>query len=128
MKRLIAFLLFFICLFGVAYADSSATPTDLDDLIEIDDENWGEIDIPFERKVYITVDEEPLHIGDLVTLTAVLVDFLPEDNVLFQWEYSADEEDWILIDDATEQIYTFILDEINVHNLYRVVVKLEGIK
>lgn len=44
MKKLIALFLAFICLFGFAFGGSPATPTDLnDDLVEIDDDDCGEI-------------------------------------------------------------------------------------
>ena len=125
MKKLIALIMFFICLFGsVAISDSSAaTPTDLE---EFDDDDWGYIGIPLERKVYVIIEKEPQFLGDTVTFVAVLVDFKPEDNVTFQWQYAIKQEDpdWILIDNATEQTYTFVLDETNIYYWYRVVVKV----
>ena len=126
MKKLVALLLALICLFGSAISESAATPTDLE---EIDDDDWGYIDIKFERKVYVSISGLPQY-GDTVILTAVLVDFLPDDIVTFQWQYALDKDstDWILIEDATEQVYTFILDDINIHYWYRVIVKLEGIE
>jgi hypothetical protein len=130
MKKLIAILFILICLFGTAYGESSATPTDLEEYeeyCEFEDDDWGYIDIPRERKVYIVIDKDPEYLGDEVTLIAVLVDFLPEDNVTFQWQYATENKentDWIFIDDANEQSYTFILDEINVNYWYRVMVKV----
>ena len=125
MKKLIALIMFFICLFGsVAISDSSAaTPIDLE---EFDDDDWGYIGIPLERKVYVIIEKEPQFLGDTVTFVAVLVDFKPEDNVTFQWQYAIKQEDpdWILIDNATEQTYTFVLDETNIYYWYRVVVKV----
>lgn len=126
MSKLIAFLLVFICLFGYAIGESVATQTDLYEII--DDDDWGQIDIEFERRVYIDIDKDPIHIGDTITLTAILVDFHPEDIVTFQWEYTIDESDWIFIDDATEQTYTFTLDDTNINYLYHVIVTLEGIE
>jgi len=129
MKKLIALLLAFICLFGYAIGDSPATPTDLDEGYEIiDDDDWGSIEIERERKVYVDANKTSYYFGDQVILVAVLVDFKPEDKVTFQWLYAVEEEaDWIFIEDATEQTYTFILDKTNYKNWYRVVVTLEGI-
>jgi hypothetical protein len=130
MKKLIAILFILICLFGTAYGESSATPTDLEEYeeyYEFEDDDWGYIDIPRERKVYIVIDKDPEYLGDEVTLIAVLVDFLPEDNVTFQWQYATENKedtDWIFIDDANEQSYTFILDAINMNYWYRVMVKV----
>ena len=126
MKRIILILLCFFLLVGVALGDSPATPTDLE---EIDDDDWGYIDIKFERKVYVSISGLPQY-GDTVILTAVLVDFLPDDIVTFQWQYALDKDstDWILIEDATEQVYTFILNDVNIHYWYRVIVKLEVIE
>lgn len=126
MKRLLAFILCLLCILNVAYSESPATQTDLYEII--DDDDWGQIDIEFERRVYIDIDKDPVHIGDTITLTAILVDFHPEDIVTFQWEYTIDESDWIFIDDATEQTYTFTLDDININYLYHVIVTLEGIE
>lgn len=130
MKKLIAILFILICLFGTACGESSATPTDLEEYeeyCEFEDDDWGYIDIPRERKVYIVIDKDPEYLGDKVTLIAVLVDFLPEDKVTFQWQYATENKedtDWIFIDDANKQSYTFILDEINVNYWYRVMVKV----
>ena len=129
MKKLIALLLAFICLFGIAIGESPATPTDLDEsLIEIDDDDWGEIEIEFERQVYIDIGYHILTIGDEITLTAILVNFKPNDIMTFQWEYSIEQNaDWVLIDDETKQTYTFILDETNRNYWYRVIVEWEEI-
>jgi len=125
MKKLIALLLALICLFGSAMSEP-ATPTDLDNLEQFDDDDWGYIEIKFERKVYISMNEGPKEIGDEIILTAVLVDFLEDDIVTFQWQYAIKLPDWIFIDDANEQIYTFILDESNLNYWYRVIVELVG--
>lgn len=120
MKKLMAFLLVFVCLFGYAIGDSLATPTDL---VEIDDDDWGSIDIEFPREVYIDISKDP---DDMVTLTAILVNFKQDDIVNFKWQYSTEQLDWIFIDDATEQTYTFMLDDTNMNYWYRVIVNLEG--
>ena len=123
MKKLMALLLALVCLFGSAVSESPATPTDL---IEIEDDDWGYIDIPLERKVYIIIDKEPAYLGDTITLYAILVDFLPEDEVSFNWQYALEKDntEWTLIEDAYEQSYTFVLDETNMDYWYRVVVKV----
>ena len=125
MKKLVALLLALIYLFGSAMSES-ATPTDLNEYEQFDDDDWGYIEIKFERKVYISMNEGPKELGDEIILTAVLVDFLEDDIVTFQWQYAANPPDWIFIDDANEQMYTFILNETNWNYWYRVIVELVG--
>lgn len=135
MKRLIIFLIcLFFCIFSVGAA-SDDTPIELEGEYEeyayFEDDDPGYIDIELERKVYITMDKEPEKLGDEVTLIAVLVDFHPEDRVKFQWEYAIETEGeivWILIEDANQQTYTLVLDDINITYQYRVIVELEGIE
>lgn len=126
MKRLLSFILCLLCILNVAYSDSPATPTDLGELEQFDDDDWGYIEIKFERKVYISMNEGPKTIGDEIILTAVLVDFKEDDIVTFKWQYAIKLPNWIFIDDANEQIYTFILDETNLNYWYRVIVELVG--
>ena len=121
MKKLIALLLALTCLFGSAMSDSPATPTDLEDYIEIDDDDFGYIEPELlERKVFLTWLTEPTSLYEEVTLIAVLMDFLPTDIYTFIWEYSVDEINWIEIEGEHEQMYTFIFDETNVHYYWRV--------
>ena len=79
MKRFVAFLLFLICSFGIAYGESFATPTDL---IEIADDDVGEITIPFERKVYLTILKNAEFYGDKMTLVLTLIDFKEDDQYI----------------------------------------------
>ena len=129
MKKLMALLLALICLFGSAVSESPATPTDLiEDYIEIDDDDFGHIDSELlERKVYLTWLTEPICYNEEATLVAILVDFLPTDICTFIWEYSEDGEQWNIIEDEYEQMYTFIIDETNVHYYWRVRVIWEEI-
>lgn len=128
MKKLVALLLALICLFGSAMSESLATPTDIEanELIEIDDDNWGEINIEFEREVYIDGPLSPVTIGDTVIFTAILVNFKESDNVQFYWQYTTNLEDWQSIEGANDQTYHFILTEENYNYWYRVLVKVEG--
>lgn len=124
MKKLMALLLALTCLFGSAMSESLASPTDLE---EFDDDDWGYIGFEFARKVFISLKEERLYsLGEDVTLIAVLMDFKPTDIVTFQWEYATDieEPNWIFIENATEQTYTFTLDETNMLYWYRIVVTI----
>ena len=66
MKKLIALLLFCICLISSAIGESIATQTDLDDA------DWGQIDIEFPRQVFLDIDKRPQFIGDTVSLVAIL--------------------------------------------------------
>ena len=127
MKKLIALLLALIYLFGSAVSESPATPTDLlEDYIEIEDDDFGYIDPELlERKVFLTWLTEPIYYNEEVTLVAILMDFLPTDIYTFTWEYSEDGINWIEIEGEHEQMYTFIIDEINVHYYWRVKVTWE---
>ena len=127
MKKLMALLLALIYLFGSAVSESPATPTDLlEDYIEIEDDDFGYIEPELlERKVFLTWLTEPSYYYEEVTLVAVLMDFLPTDTYTFTWEYSLDCENWIEIEGEHEQMYTFIIDEVNVHYYWRVKVTWE---
>ena len=127
MKKLIALLIALICLFGSAVSESPATPTDLiEDYIEIEDDDFGQIDPSLlHRQVFLQWLTEPSHLGEEVTLVAILIDFLPTDIYTFSWEYSLDYEEWIVINGEYKQTYTFILDNTNVHYYWRVKVTLE---
>ena len=123
MKKIIAFILIFSCICGYALAEDPATPTDL---YEIDDDDWGEITITFERQVYIVGPTGPVSIGDEITLTAILVNFKPEDILEFFWQYSTDEENWYYVEaNGNEQTYTFIITLDNYQYWYRVIVRWE---
>ena len=129
MKKIIA-LFCILCLLSCAYGDMPATPTDLQDFIELDDNDFGTIDeslLP--RQVYLQWLKEPLFIGEEVTLVAILINFLPTDNYTFLWEYALNEQEankniWHIIENANEQIYTFTLNNENCHYYWRVQVTL----
>ena len=126
MKKIIALILIFMCICGCAIGEEPATPTDLEDYIEIEDDDFGYIEPELlERKVFLTWLTEPSYYYEEVTLIAVLMDFLPTDTYTFAWEYSEDCENWIEIEGEHEQMYTFILDETNVHYYWRVKVTWE---
>lgn len=127
MKKLIALLIALICLFGSAVSESPATPTDLieEELVEIDDDDWGEIDIEFERQVFLTIGKDPQYLGDEMILIATLVNFKPEDNYEIFWQYSTDENLWIPIDGEHEKTLTVIIDKNNYDYWWRVSVKME---
>lgn len=128
MKRLLVLLFCFISLINVAYGNAPATPTDLEDYIQIEDDDFGCIEFPLERKVFLQFLKEPSYLGEEVTLVAILMDFRPMDIYTFIWEYSEDGETWYLIPNENEQTYTFTLDETNVHYSWRVQVILEEIQ
>ena len=123
MKKIIVFILAFICICTCVFAENEATPTDL---VEFEDDDWGEITITFERQVYIDGPEGPFTMGDELTFTAILVNFKPEDIVQFFWQYAVDHNlDWQYIEGENEQTYTFILTADNSGYYYRVIVKWE---
>ena len=121
MKKLIALLLVCICLISSAIGESIATQTDLDD------DDWGQIDIEFPRKVFLDINKRPQFMGDTVSLVAILINFKDTDKITFYWQYTTDlSADWNDIQDEHAQTYTFILNDINLHYWYRVIVKWEG--
>ena len=122
MKFIALILVFVLCFIGSAISESVATPTDL---IEIEDEDWGTIEIQFERRVFISTDKEPQYLGDEMILVATLIDFQPEDRYMIYWQYSEDGENWIDIENEHQQTITIIMDTINCHYWWRVVVTLE---
>lgn len=126
MKKLIVFLLAFICVCGYAIGDSPATPTDLyESYTEIEEDDWGELEIEFERKVYITMDKEPEHLNDEMILVATLVDFQPEDRYRIFWQYSVDGEEWYDVENEHKQTFSIIINETNCHYWWRVMVRME---
>ena len=131
-KRIAAFLLALLLIFSpmcmrTAYAaENPATPTDIyEELVEFDDDDWGSISpAMFERKVYIEMAQNSVCYGDEITLIAILVDFQPEDNPVFEWQHSIDCKKWETIADEYHQTYTFTITHENADWYYRVVVKI----
>ena len=124
MKRLITILLAFILILGYTYAESPATPTDLE---EIDDNDYGCITAQLDRQVFLQILNEKSYycVGDKVTLVAILINFLPEDKCTFVWEYTTDHITWHIVPNADEQTYTFILNEETTNYYWRVTVYIE---
>lgn len=127
MRKFIALVIAFLILCcGSAISENAATPTDIEELVEIEDDDWGEINIEFERQVFLTIGKDPQYLGDEMILIATLVNFKPEDNYEIFWQYSADENLWIPIDGEHEKTLTVIIDENNYDYWWRVSVKMEG--
>ena len=123
MKKLIALLFTLIFMFGIAYSESPATPTDL---VEIEEDDCGYIEIHLDRKVFLDfIKLQPFTIGDEIGLVAILMDFLPDDKYTFVWEYSIDGIEWQEISGETEQLYYFILDKDNANYYWRVIVTIQ---
>ena len=123
MKFIALILVFVLCFIGSAMSESVATPTDL---VEIEDDDWGTIEIQFERRVFISTDKEPKYLGDEMILVATLIDFQPEDRYMIYWQYSEDGENWIDIENEHQQTITIIMNTVNCHYWWRVSIKLEG--
>ena len=115
-----------LCFVGSAMSEVVATPTDLDEkLFEFNDDDWGEIRIEFERKVFITMEKEPKYLGDEMTLIATLIDFQPEDRYRIYWQYSNDEINWTNIEDEHLQTFTIVIDKTNCNYWWRVLIEME---
>jgi len=125
-KRIIAFILALIMAFGnigIGFAQE-ATPTDLDtsmEIVEIEDDDYGYVSV--DPRVFIQMDPEYVSMYDELTLIAILMDFPPEHTIY--WEYSIDEQNWIVIENEHENTYTFIVTPENVNYWWRVCVKVE---
>ena len=109
MRKINIILFCFILLIGsIGYADP-ATPTDLRPppphvIIEL----WFEVELP-------------LNIGDTVRIHSEVYGGEGQ-TLLYQWQYSIDDEEWFDIEDATEPIYEFIITEENAMYYYRLTV------
>ena len=130
MKRIIIILFTFIFIVGIAYSESPATPTDLEEVKEyeeIDDDDCGCITAQLDRQVFLQILNEKSYycVGDKVTLVAILINFLPEDKCTFVWEYTTDHITWHVVPNADEQTYTFILNEETTNYYWRVTVYIE---
>jgi len=122
MKRLCLMLLCLLLIAGSVIAASPATPTDL---YTIEDDDWGEVNITFERKVFISIDKAPQFLGDTMVLIAILIDFQPHDKYTLEWQYSIDKINWFNVDNEHELIFTTIINSDNCNNWWRVIVYLE---
>ena len=126
MKKLIALILAFICLYGYAIGESPATPTDLEGEYIFEDDDWGCIDIPRQRRVFLMSEKQPQYVGDTAIFYVVLMDFSPNDNIQIYWQYATDSahNKWISIENEHDFTYTFIVNEINMYYWYRVLVEV----
>lgn len=97
------------------------------ELIEIRDDDYGEVTLALAREVYISFLKEPQYFGDSVTLIATLVNFKETDKYTIYWQYCTDSiiQDWTYIENEFGNTYNFILDKINYRYYYRVIVELE---
>lgn len=128
MKKFMALLLILCLLCSGSAISDVATPTDLEEeeLIEIDDDDWGEVNpVLFDRRVFISMEKPPEYFGDTMTLVAVLMDFQPNDQYTIYWQQSTDEINWLNIDGEHQQTYTVIIDETNYLNSWRVLIVME---
>jgi len=125
MKKILLILLCFLLVTNITICESSATPTSLDEIYEIfEDDDYGYIE-HFDRQVFLDFLKEPTYYGEEVTLVAILVNFLPTDIYTFEWEYSEDAEVWYIIQNEHKQTYTFIIDRLNCAYWWRVKVTLQ---
>lgn len=60
-----------------------------------------------------------VYFGTERTLKAVVSGF-GDDALAYQWQSSTDGETWIDVEGATDKTYTYIIDEGNAYNVYRV--------
>lgn len=131
-KRIAVFLLALLLIFNPmcmrpAYtAEDPTTPTNLyEEYMEFDDDDFGYIDPnTIERKVFIDFLQRPEKYGDEVILIAILMDFHPNDNPIFEWQYSSDCENWEIFENENEKTLTFILTPENIHWYCRVIVRI----
>ena len=115
-----------MCMRPAYAAEDPATPTDLyEEYIEFEDNDFGYIDPnTIERKVFLDFLQRPKKYGDEVIIIAILMDFQPEDNPIFEWQYSLDCEKWEIFENENKQTLTFVLTPENIHWYYRVIVKI----
>ena len=108
MKKLLAILsVLIICISFCVSNGEIATPTDL---------------MPQERQVLLEFLKVPKRSGEEGILKITLINFLPTDIYIIEWQYSLDCTTWITIENAYDETYSFILDEINCNYWWRVIV------
>lgn len=119
MKKFISLILVFMCICGIAYAQQPATPTDL---TEIDD--WGEINIEFERQIFLSVKKIAGYFGDTVILQLTLINFDDVTYTLY-WQYSSDLEEWNNYLDEHDLTLEFVVTRENCHYWWRALAIVE---
>ena len=67
-------------------------------------------------------------LGDEISLIAILINFLPDDEYTFVWEFSENGTEWQIIPNANDQIYTFVLNKTNAYYYWRVNVYIKNLK
>ena len=127
MKRIGLILLCFVLICGIALGESPATPTDLEEVYEIfEDDDYGYIDFDLiDRQVFVEFLKNPTYLGEEVTLVAILINFLPTDIYTFEWQYSLDQDTWFILENEHQQTYTFVLTTENCAYWWRVKVTIE---
>jgi uncharacterized repeat protein (TIGR02543 family) len=78
-----------------------------------------------DNPLHISIDSDwPVgktgYVGATIKLTAKLTGFEGKIYTL-QWQYSTDQENWTDVPDAHDITYTYILDEVTTHYIWRVV-------
>ena len=68
---------------------------------------------------------EPVEIGNMMVFEASVSGPDAEKELTYQWESSTDGETWTEIVGATESTYSFVMDEENINDFYRVVVDIK---
>ena len=130
MKKFIIILLINIFLLGIAYGE--ATPTDLiiTEYEEFEDDDFGCITAKLDRQVFLQFLHETASytLGDEISLIAILINFLPDDEYTFVWEFSENGNEWQIIPNANDQIYTFVLNKTNAYYYWRVNVYIKNLK
>ena len=126
MKKFIVFFLAIImCFVGSAHA---ASPTDLEEeLVVIEDDDWGEITITFDRKAFLTISKEPQFFGDEMILVVTLIDFHPTDRYQIYWQNSVDGTHWTSLSNEHQRTLTIIIDRINYAYWWRALVEVENL-
>lgn len=126
-KRLIILILCLSLCLSIGAA-SPATPTDIDELVEIDDDDWGHIDEEyFERQVFISLEKSPNYLGDTAIFVAILINFKPEDLYTIYWQYSENKTEWTNIENEHSNVLEIIIDKNNCLYYWRVCIKMEEV-
>lgn len=75
-----------------------------------------------EKSVEVT-GQDNAEVGQVVTLTANTEGFASEENLVYQWQFKVDEDNWQNLENGTEKTIQILVDEENIHWDYRVGVK-----
>ena len=94
---------------------------------EEDEEEKDDSEQPDLEVTIFFANTESIELGDTLLMEAFVYGPDAEKELTYQWETSVDGETWTKIENATESTYSFLLDEENSDDFFRVIVDLKPV-